>query len=355
MLADITRERADAIVTPASREPRIGTGVDSAIHAAAGKELLDARIKLGSIGPGIVHATPAFKLVKTTKAKYVIHCLGPVYDPKLRDNSEFVLAYTYLLVLLKAKSLGCRTVSIPLLSSGNFKMPLKKATDIAVEAIATYLEADKGMTVNLVSINPEFHEYAKEHYGKMYDVSKKWYGGVPSSRGHRPNAGNLTLNENQDYFKNVVLNHIENLFFSDALHLIWEYYKTENASPAKTRRVSVGTMHPEFKTYQDLADATGISFSTLRKYMVRNESKSPKPHKDKLIAILAELRVKADLAEVMLKKCGYSFKSGSSRDSIIREFLEKKDGGVAGLNFELQRNHEKCLATARRRKKSRAR
>ena len=36
---DILQEKADAIVTPASRNPRIGTGLDKLVHQVAGPEL----------------------------------------------------------------------------------------------------------------------------------------------------------------------------------------------------------------------------------------------------------------------------------------------------------------------------
>ena len=35
---DILQEKADAIVTPASRNPRIGTGLDKLVHQVAGPE-----------------------------------------------------------------------------------------------------------------------------------------------------------------------------------------------------------------------------------------------------------------------------------------------------------------------------
>ena len=66
---DITKVSADAIVNTANPRPRIGAGTDTAIHKAAGPELLEARKKIGDIRPGEVAVTPAFKL----DAKYVIH------------------------------------------------------------------------------------------------------------------------------------------------------------------------------------------------------------------------------------------------------------------------------------------
>ena len=70
---DITKVKADAIVNTANLHPVIGSGTDSAIHAVAGPELLNARKKIGDISPGCAVSTPAFNL----RAKYVIHTVGP--------------------------------------------------------------------------------------------------------------------------------------------------------------------------------------------------------------------------------------------------------------------------------------
>ena len=67
---DITKVKADAIVNTANPKPVIGSGTDSAIYEAAGKEkLLAEREKIGEIEPGHSAYTPAFDL----PAKYVIH------------------------------------------------------------------------------------------------------------------------------------------------------------------------------------------------------------------------------------------------------------------------------------------
>ena len=48
---DITKVEADAIVNTANPHPIIGSGTDSAVHAAAGPELLRARKRIGEILP----------------------------------------------------------------------------------------------------------------------------------------------------------------------------------------------------------------------------------------------------------------------------------------------------------------
>ena len=73
---DITRTAADAIVNPANPDPVVGGGTDSAIHAAAGPKLLEARKRIGKIAVGTSAKTKAYDL----PAKYV-RSLAPLMRP----------------------------------------------------------------------------------------------------------------------------------------------------------------------------------------------------------------------------------------------------------------------------------
>ena len=106
---DITKVKADAIVNTANPKPCIGSGTDSAIYAAAGKEkLLAERKKIGEIAPGQAVNTEAFNL----PAKYIIHTVGPAWyggDHGERD----ILHSCYERSLALAAELGCASIAFP--------------------------------------------------------------------------------------------------------------------------------------------------------------------------------------------------------------------------------------------------
>ena len=83
---DITAVTADAIVNTANPYPVIGAGTDSAIHAKAGPELLEARKKIGDIAPGDCAETPAFGL----RAKYVLHTVSPRWEDGQHREAELL-------------------------------------------------------------------------------------------------------------------------------------------------------------------------------------------------------------------------------------------------------------------------
>lgn len=132
---DITTYRVDAIVNAANRTLLGGGGVDGAIHAAAGPELLEECKTLGGCETGEAKITGGYRL----PAKYVIHTPGPIWYGGARGEAERLCA-SYYHALCLAEEYGCKTVAFPSISTGVFHYPLEQAAQIAVDTILTFLK-----------------------------------------------------------------------------------------------------------------------------------------------------------------------------------------------------------------------
>jgi O-acetyl-ADP-ribose deacetylase (regulator of RNase III) len=132
---NIVHEDVDAIVNAANTSLLGGGGVDGAIHAAAGKELLMECRTLGGCATGSAKITKGYKL----KARHVIHAVGPVYSGKPRDAELLASAYRACLRLAIEHSLA--SISFPSISTGAYRFPLDEAAPIAIETVLAHGES----------------------------------------------------------------------------------------------------------------------------------------------------------------------------------------------------------------------
>ncbi len=133
---DITQQNVDAIVNAANAELVGGGGVDGAIHAAAGPELMEACRAHGCCPTGSAVFTPGYALPAT----YVIHAVGPIWQGGLMGEA-LLLESCYRKCMEIAAALQLRSIAFSAISCGVYGYPIDQAANIAVQTV-TKMAAD---------------------------------------------------------------------------------------------------------------------------------------------------------------------------------------------------------------------
>jgi O-acetyl-ADP-ribose deacetylase (regulator of RNase III) len=135
--ADITTLHVDAIVNAANQSLLGGSGVDGAIHRAAGPELLEECRTLGGCPTGEARITRGYRL----PARHVIHAVGPRYRDGRHGEAD-LLAGCYRNSLKLAVEHDVRTIAFPAISCGIYGYPIPEAARIAVDTVSAFTAKD---------------------------------------------------------------------------------------------------------------------------------------------------------------------------------------------------------------------
>lgn len=174
---DITQMPVDAVVNASNTRLAMGGGVCGAIFHAAGPENLQAACNsLSPIQIGEAAITPGFLL----PAEYVIHAVGPVYDPSQHETCEAQLRSAYTHSLELASQYHCESIAFPLISSGIYGYPKEEALRVAVSAIQDFL-SQHDLSVYLVMFDRNSFVIGQDILTPVEKyMDKKYESGQPS-------------------------------------------------------------------------------------------------------------------------------------------------------------------------------
>lgn len=326
---DITKMNTDAIVNTANPKPVVGTGLDKAIYQKAGwDELLMARKEIGVLEVGEVAVTPAFALA----AKYIIHTAGPVWQGGKHDE-ENLLRACYKNALSLAQEKKCKSIALPLISTGNYGFPKERAFKIAVDAIKAFLLENEMLVYLVVFDKDSAHvsqklfadvkSYVDERYVKAsledeycceksectkfsvrsFDRSIKSY----SAKTYSLPTGTLACNKAVERKLEDLLANLDDTF-SEAL-LKW--IDTKNLSdPEVYKRANVDRK----------------LFSKIK------NNKNYKPSKNTAIAFALALELNLDETKDLLGRAGYTLNHCYKFDVIVEYFIRNKNYDIMELN-----------------------
>lgn len=174
---DITRLAVDAIVNAANSQMLgcfvpMHTCIDNCIHTFAGvqlraecsRQMNQLRIKYGKDyeqPTAVPMLTDAYNL----PAKKVIHIVGPIVRYELTPELEKDLADCYLNTLDMCLDHNLRSVAFCCISTGVFHFPNKRAAEIAVSTVDSWLSQHPGV-IERVIFNV-FKDEDKKYYEEL--------------------------------------------------------------------------------------------------------------------------------------------------------------------------------------------
>ena len=316
---DITRLECDAIVNAANRSLLGGGGVDGAIHAAAGPQLLEECRTLGGCETGNAKITGAYNL----PCKYVIHTVGPVWNGgNFGERENLESCYRNSLEL--AKKYGCETLAFPLISSGIYRYPKAEALRVAINTIIDFLNTNE-MTVYLIVFDNKAFDASKNLFSDVKEyidnnyVDKSYAADLRCSQMNMPYYDYSTadksvevesLNECCDYSLSEELENLDESFSQMLLRKIDEKGLTDSQCYKR-------------------ANIDRKLFSKIRNDI------NYKPKKVTAIAFAVALELSLSETEDLLRKAGFALSHSNKFDVIIEYFIKNAKYDIFEINETL--------------------
>ena len=332
---DITKMKVDAIVNT-TNENMIGTsGVDFAVHTAAGPELDKYCAKIAPLGLGTAKITPGFNL----DARFIIHTSGPVWHGGLRAES-IILKSCYLESLKLAVEYGLETIAFPLISSGTYGYPKDQVLKFAIQVITEFLY-DHELTVYLCVYDRTSYEFSRELFEDISDFIGEDKHDMPAMSMPR-----LARCEPIYFDEDEICDYSVGMPMAAGV--------PPEASPKESRYNSARDM--SFEEYMkkmdksfanklfDLIDESGMTdVECYKKANVDKKTFSKikcnpdtyKPSKQTAVAFAIALQLDLDETQDLLASAGLTLSRSFKFDKIIRYFIQKEIYDIFVINEAL--------------------
>ena len=325
---DITKMKVDAIVNTTNEEMIGYSGVDYAVHTAAGPELDAECEKIAPLGLGQAKITAGYSL----PCKYVIHTSGPIWQGGL-VGEENILRSCYAACLKLARQYKCKSVAFPLISSGVYGFPKDRVLRIAMDAIGEFL-LEHEMRVYIVVYDREataisrqlfadVQMFIDDHYvEKRYSYARSGYKQCRSSLDEEECCFSLGMGVDglSDSGKTV----------EDFLNLI-----DESFSEMLLRKIDESGM-TDAECYKK-ANIDRKLFSKIR------SDKDYRPSKNTVLAFAIALELPLRETQDMLFKAGFALSHSNKFDIIVEYFIRQGQYDLFTINETLLAFDQKLL------------
>lgn len=336
---DLTRVKADALVTAANEWLAGGGGVDGAIHRAAGPELLAECAKLGGCPTGEARITGAGRL----PCKFVIHAVGPVWEGGTHGERD-LLASCYRAALTLAVKHKCKSVAFPLISAGVYGYPKEEALRVAVETIGAFLRGHE-LEVTLVLFDAASFQAADSRFADIKSYIDDRYVGehedTPNLRSRREREAHaLSL---------LLLEKDVEVHYHEARPARRRPPKPKAPPPAPALKAVpletvLGKLAESFSQRllrlireRGLTDVEAYRRANVsRKVFSKIRSnKDYHPSRATACAFVIALGLSADEARALLLSAGLALSNASKFDLIVQYFVERGETDVLKVNEAL--------------------
>ena len=309
---DITTMHVDAIVNTTNNDMIGYSGVDLAVHKAAGEELDKVCNDIAPIGVGEAKITSGYSL----PCKYVIHTVGPLWRGGLFGES-ILLRSCYTESLKLAVERGCESIAFPLISSGAYNYPKDQVLKFAVRTVSEFLN-DNELTVFICVFDKESYSFSSRLYNDICRfIDADFCDHSKGSESVEPRRSKMRSNRlpNEKACCESIASVCEDDFVSAKGKTLEEYMKSMDKSFQEYLFMLIDESGMTDVECYKRANVDKRTFSKIK------NNKNYRPSKQTVVAFAIALSLDIARTQALLATVGFTLSGSSVFDRIISYFI----------------------------------